>query len=263
MSIASDTTIALLLQNGELKLTDFLPKNIQPASIDLDLGTGFVKFPGGQCIQLTPDRPPEPAIESTKSVERLLTLRPGEFALGRTKQRVTLSDRIVARVEGRSSLGRLGLMVHATAGFIDPGFDGHITLELLNISDNTLVLHPDMSICQLAIEVMVAASTRPYGHASRSSKYQGQVEVTSSMYNEMVKAEPKTVINDTKPTLHIGTRVYHRRADLFGRIETIEAESTSIPAVAFVKYEYPVRHDAPATRALLSELVPDYLVRTD
>jgi dCTP deaminase len=109
-------------------------------------------------------------------------LHPGEFVLGSTEERVALPDDIVARIEGKSSLGRLGLLIHSTAGFVDPGWDGHVTLELANVASLPITLYPGMKIGQLSFMRMTSPADRPYGKGALGSKYQGQRGPTPSRY---------------------------------------------------------------------------------
>jgi dCTP deaminase len=111
-------------------------------------------------------------------------LHPGEFVLGSTRERLALPDDVVARIEGKSSLGRLGLLIHSTAGFIDPGFDGHITLELANVASLPITLYPGMKIGQISFMRMTTAADHPYGSGATGSKYQGQRGPTPSRYFE-------------------------------------------------------------------------------
>ncbi|WP_420452378.1 dCTP deaminase [Ilumatobacter sp.] len=111
-------------------------------------------------------------------------LHPGEFVLGSTYERIAVPDDLVARVEGKSSLGRLGLLIHSTAGFIDAGFDGHITLELANVASLPITLYPGMKIGQVSFMQMTSAAERPYGSGAAGSKYQGQRGPTPSRYFE-------------------------------------------------------------------------------
>lgn len=114
-------------------------------------------------------------------------LHPGEFALGSTLERIVVPDDLVARVEGKSSLGRLGLLIHSTAGFIDAGFDGHITLELSNVANLPITLYPNMKIGQVSFMMMTTPADQPYGKGARGSKYQGQRGPTPSRYFENFK----------------------------------------------------------------------------
>jgi dCTP deaminase len=116
--------------------------------------------------------------------ERTFILHPGEFVLGSTLERVALPDDTVGRIDGKSSLGRLGLLIHSTAGFIDPGFDGHITLELSNVASLPITLYPGMKIGQISFLRMTTAADVPYGATQLGSKYQGQRGPTPSRYWE-------------------------------------------------------------------------------
>jgi len=114
--------------------------------------------------------------------ERPFILHPGEFVLGSTLERVTLPDDLVARLEGKSSLGRLGLLIHSTAGFIDPGWDGHVTLELSNVANLPITIYHGMKIGQISFMQLSEPTSTPYGSASLGSKYQGQRGPTPSRY---------------------------------------------------------------------------------
>ena len=149
---------------------------IQPASIDLRLDKDFIvyKLPHLPCIDPR-------QVETLETYTRRITmaegqpfiLHPGEFALGCTLESVKVPDDLVARVEGRSTFGRLAIVVHATAGFIDPGFEGQITLELSNLGRCAVMLYPGTRISQIVFQTMTSPAERPYGEA-RGSKYQGQ-----------------------------------------------------------------------------------------
>lgn len=150
-------------------------KQLQPASIDLTLSNEVIRFYNKGIIDVQ---------EGTKNYrmeeEDFIVIQPGEFLLGSTIENIKLPDNIVGRIEGRSSLGRLGLMVHSTAGFIDPGFEGNITLEMYNLNCSPIRLSPKMRICQIAFEILSGFAERPYGHKELTSKYQGQTKVTPS-----------------------------------------------------------------------------------
>lgn len=154
---------------------------LQPASIDVRLDRQFLVFEGHRYGHI------DPAIEQpdlTRLVEpadgEAFVLHPGEFVLASTYERVVLADDLAGRLEGKSSLGRLGLMTHSTAGFIDPGFAGHITLELSCVAPLPIVLWPGMKIGQLAVMEMSGPAEHPYGSAVRGSRYQGQRGPTAS-----------------------------------------------------------------------------------
>src|SRR5689334_300909 len=114
--------------------------------------------------------------------EEPFVLHPGEFVLGQTLERIRLPDDLVARLEGKSSLGRLGLLIHSTAGFIDPGWDGHVTLELSNVANLPITIYPGMKIGQISFMQLTEPAATPYGSASIGSKYKGQRGPTASRY---------------------------------------------------------------------------------
>jgi len=176
--ILSDRDILARLKAGDLVVDplDDPDLQVQPASIDLRLGNEFLVFRNPHIPFIDPREP-----HTADYTERIMVpddgtfiMHPGEFALGTTFERVRIPSDLVAKVEGRSSLGRLAVVVHATAGFIDPGFEGHITLELSNLGRVPVALRPRMRVSQIAIHQMTSPAARPYGHPTRGSKYQGQ-----------------------------------------------------------------------------------------
>ena len=189
----SDKTIRDAVSSGELGVTPG-PTDIQyqPASLDLHLGREFFSFSNGH-EPIDPDMPFDESwgekIVLPDSTEFFL-LEEGRFLLATTVETVRMPNDWVARVEGRSSLGRLGLIVHATAGFIDPGFTGQITLEMFNLGHRPIKLRPGMRICQLSFTKLDQPAVRPYGHPELKSKYNGQVGVTSSKLHLDVKEAP-------------------------------------------------------------------------
>jgi dCTP deaminase len=176
--ILSDRDIRARLRAGDLEITGLRDEalQIQPASVDLRLASEFLIYRPGQISCLDP-REPETLRLATERVNvpdaAGFILHPGEFALGSTKERVKIPHDLVARVDGRSSVGRLAVVVHATAGFIDPGFEGQITLELSNIGRIPVRLYPDMRIAQIVFQLMTSPAETPYGEA-RGSHYHGQ-----------------------------------------------------------------------------------------
>lgn len=153
--------------------------SLQPASYDLHLDREYLKFKEPYTIDIK--KPVDELMYRTEMTDRLL-LMSGMFVLVQTVERVRLPTDLVGRVEGRSSLGRLGIMVHITAGYIDPGFDGQITLEIANLSNNTVILYPGMRIAQLSLSMLSSPAQVPYGstNLASSSKYQEQRGVTPS-----------------------------------------------------------------------------------
>jgi dCTP deaminase len=183
MVVLSDRTIKSELAKGRIVIEPLDPEDIQPSSVDLHLDRQFRVFRNSRL----------PYIDVRRSMEGLtdlieipddkpFILHPGEFALGSTLERVALPDDTVARLEGKSSLGRLGLLIHSTAGFIDPGWDGHLTLELSNVANLPITLYFGMKIGQISFLRMTTPVERPYGSASLRSKYQGQREPTPSRF---------------------------------------------------------------------------------
>jgi len=178
--ILSDTDVTAALNDSSLEIDPLMPDQVQPASIDLTLGDTFLAYSSPlwaeDVVLGASDTLPE-MIESAGPYR----LTPGSFVLGSTVERVRLGSQLCAQVEGRSSVGRLGLAVHITAGFIDPGFNGRITLELYNFSQRTIVLTPGVRICQLSVQLCKSACSVPYGDPSRANKYQGQDGTKASL----------------------------------------------------------------------------------
>lgn len=176
--ILSDADIQARLAKGDLVINplDDPDLQIQPASVDLRMGNEFIVFKPGHIPCIYIDRADD-AEDYTDEVyiedDEYFILHPGEFALGTTYEHVEIPDDLVARIEGRSSLGRLAVIVHATAGFIDPGFQGRITLELSNLGKVPVALKPKMRCSQVVFHTMQTKSARPYG-VGRGSKYQNQ-----------------------------------------------------------------------------------------
>ena len=176
--ILSDTDLLERLGEGELVVDpiDDLDTQVQPASIDMRLGSEFLEFQRTNIPCIHPNRADEvdEYVRETYVEEGdEFILHPGDFVLGTTKERVEIPPDLVATVEGRSSLGRLAIIIHATAGFIDPGFSGQITLELSNLGAAPVALSPGMRVSQIVFTELKSPSTRPYG-SERGSKYQNQ-----------------------------------------------------------------------------------------
>ena len=177
--ILSDRDIRARLKLGDLEIAPLADPalQIQPASVDLRLGDEFIVYKPGQITCLDP-RDPETLSAATERIvvpqSGAFILHPGEFALGSTIERVAIPPDLVARVDGRSSVGRLAVVVHATAGFIDPGFAGQITLELSNLGRIPVKLYPSMRIAQIVLQTMSSPSELPYGQ-QRGSHYHGQM----------------------------------------------------------------------------------------
>ena len=170
----SDHDILWARGRDDLDITPWDAEMVQPASIDVRLGNQFLYLHHmGSPLELDPARDNSEEFYPMVAEDKFI-LHPGDFVLASTVETIKLSDRIAARVEGKSSLGRLGLLTHITAGFIDPGFEGQITLELSNVTTRPIILHVGMKIAQVCFTRMESPSIRPYGSALVGSHYQGQ-----------------------------------------------------------------------------------------
>jgi dCTP deaminase len=179
--LLSDRDIKTELGSGRISLQPYDPNMLQPSSIDVRLDRFFRLFDNHKYPYIDPaeDQPELTRLIEAKPDEPFI-LHPGEFVLGSTYELVTLPDDVAARLEGKSSLGRLGLLTHSTAGFIDPGFSGHVTLELSNVATLPIKLWPGMKIGQLCFFRLSSAAEQPYGSSAYSSRYQGQRGPTAS-----------------------------------------------------------------------------------
>jgi len=183
VSVLSDGTITRLVEEGRIRIDPWDPGLVQPASVDLRLGDSFRVFHNHRTSAIDLRSPPDNLTEEVLVPEgETFVIHPGEFCLGRTLEWVELPDDIVARIEGKSSLGRLGLIVHATAGFCDPGWRGTLTLELNNLTRVPIKLHPGLEIAQLSFMMLDRPARRPYGSPDLGSHYQGQRAATASRY---------------------------------------------------------------------------------
>jgi dCTP deaminase len=182
-SVLSDGTIRRLVEDGRIRIDPWDPGMVQPASVDLRLGSSFRVFHNHRITAVDLGDPPSELTEQVVVEDGgTFVIHPGEFCLGRTEEWVELPDDVVARIEGKSSLGRLGLVVHATAGFCDPGWKGTLTLELANFNSVPIILRPGLPIAQLSFMALDRPAERPYGHPELGSHYHGQVEATESRY---------------------------------------------------------------------------------
>jgi dCTP deaminase len=181
--VLSDRTIKRLLAEGRIGIDPYDDSLLQPSSVDVRVDRFFRVFHNNRYPFIDVKREQE---ELTSLVEidddTPFMLHPGEFVLGSTLERVRLPDDLVARLEGKSSLGRLGLLIHSTAGFIDPGWDGHVTLELSNVANLPITIYHGMKIGQLSFVQLSEAAESPYGSGTLGSKYQGQQGPTPSRY---------------------------------------------------------------------------------
>src|SRR5579859_4615076 len=181
--VLSDATIARCLAEGRIEIDPYDESLLQPSSVDVRVDNLFRVFHNNRYSFI--DVKVEQA-ELTELVtvdgDQPFVLHPGEFVLGSTLERIRLADDLVARLEGKSSLGRLGLLIHSTAGFIDPGWDGHVTLELSNVANLPITIYPGMKIGQISFMQMTEPAAKPYGSSSIGSKYKGQKGPTPSRY---------------------------------------------------------------------------------
>jgi dCTP deaminase len=171
------------LAEGRIRIDPYDETDLQPSSIDLHLDRSFRVFRNNRYPYIDV-RSPQPDLTELLTVadDKPFVLHPGEFVLGQTLEWVELPDDLVARLEGKSSLGRLGLLIHSTAGYVDPGWKGKLTLELSNVAKLPIALYFGMKIGQISFFEMSSPVDRPYGSAGLGSKYQGQSEPTASAY---------------------------------------------------------------------------------
>jgi dCTP deaminase len=182
--VLSDRTIRQLLEDGRIGIDPYDDELLQPSSVDVRVDRFFRVFRNSRYPYIDVKEPMEDLTElvEVSDDEQPFILHPGEFVLGSTLERITLPDDLVARLEGKSSLGRLGLLIHSTAGFIDPGWDGHVTLELSNVANLPITIYVGMKIGQLSFVQLTEPAESPYGSAAIGSKYQGQAGPTPSRY---------------------------------------------------------------------------------
>ncbi len=181
--ILSDGTIRAAIAEGRIGIDPLLDDGIQPSSVDVRLGSSFRVFANHRYAYIDVRQEQPELTEVVEAGSEPFILHPGEFVLGSTLERITLPADIVARLEGKSSLARLGLVIHSTAGFIDAGFDGDVTLELSNVATLPILLYPGMKVAQFAFFALDKPAEHPYGSGASGSKYQGQAGPTASRYH--------------------------------------------------------------------------------
>jgi dCTP deaminase len=181
--VLSDRTIREEVEAGRIAFDPFDPTLIQPSSVDMRVDRKFRVFHNARRPFIDVREPMDDLTELVEvSDDEPFILHPGEFVLGQTLERVRLPDDIVARLEGKSSLGRLGLLIHSTAGFVDAGWEGNLTLELSNVATLPITIYHGMPIGQISFMRMDSPVETPYGTAETGSKYQGQAEPTPSRF---------------------------------------------------------------------------------
>jgi dCTP deaminase len=184
VSVLSDRDIRAGLDDGSITIRPYDAHDLQPSSVDLHLDRSFRVFRNNRYAFIDV-RAPQPDLTEMLTIadDEPFILHPGEFVLGQTHEWVELPNDLVARLEGKSSLGRLGLLIHSTAGYVDPGWKGNLTLELSNVANLPIALYFGMRIGQISFFKMSSPVDRPYGSPELGSKYQGQSEPTASAFH--------------------------------------------------------------------------------
>ena len=191
--ILSDRDLKIELESGRVVVDPLGSNAIQPSSIDLRIGRHFRIFANTRYPYIDVRKPMHDLTELVEVTgEEPFILHPGEFVLGTTLERVAIPDDLVGRLEGKSSLGRLGLLIHSTAGFVDAGFSGNLTLELSNVANLPITLYPGMKIGQISLFRMTSPAEKPYGSDRLGSKYLDQVGPTPSRYWENFDPGPES-----------------------------------------------------------------------
>ena len=189
--VLSDRTIKEEIAKGRLIIEPYDPDCVQPASVDVHLDNKLLVFREWQPPFYIDLRQPLDGLTEEVEVKNheYFALQPGTFVLGSTREYIAVPDDIVAHLEGKSSLGRVGLLIHSTAGYVDPGWQGHLTLELSNMSRLPILLYPGMKICQISFYCLTSPAERPYGSPELRSKYQGQTgPIPTKYFQEFDKA---------------------------------------------------------------------------
>ena len=181
--VLSDRSIRAEIESGRIVIEPFDERLVQPSSVDVRVDGRFRVFHNSRYPYIDVRQPMDDLTELVeKHGDEPFILHPGEFVLGQTLEQVTLPDDLVARLEGKSSLGRLGLLIHSTAGFVDSGFSGNLTLELSNVANLPITIYYGMPIGQISFMRMDSPVEHPYGSGATGSKYQGQAEPTPSRF---------------------------------------------------------------------------------
>ena len=181
--ILSDRTIKERMRDGDLIVDPLGPNAVQPASVDVRLDAEILVFRNSWRTHIDVMRPADDVVERVLiEDDRPFLLHPGQFALGSTLERVAIPDDVVARIEGKSSLARYGLLIHSTAGFVDPGWDGKLTLEFSNVGILGITLRAGMKIGHISFTQLTTPADNPYGSGDLRSKYQGQNGPVASRY---------------------------------------------------------------------------------
>ncbi len=197
--VLSDHTIKEELEKGRIVIDPLDPEDIQPASVDLRLDRKILVFSNSRRPHIDVRMSMDDLTETVEIADEIpFILHPGEFVLGSTLEHIELPDDLVARLEGKSSLGRIGLVIHSTAGFVDPGWKGHLTLELSNLARLPITLYYGMKIGQISYLRLTTPADRLYGSEGLGSKYQGQTDPTASRFSQEFSG-PGTPIRTSSP----------------------------------------------------------------
>ena len=180
MTVLSDRTIKMMLSEGKIVVEPLGDGCIQPASVDVHLDKHILVFRNSRRPFIDVREDLSDLTEMEEISDQPFMLHPGEFVLGSTLETIEIPDDLVARLEGKSSLGRVGLLIHSTAGYVDPGWKGHLTLELSNVANLPITLYHGMKIGQLSFLQLSTPADNPYGSPELGSKYQGQTVPTAS-----------------------------------------------------------------------------------
>ena len=182
--VLSDRSIKEEIEKGRIVVEPFDPSCVQPASVDLHLDRRILVFRTYEYpYHIDPKQPLDGLTTEVEIPEyRSFCLQPGEFVLGSTRELIGIPDDIVARLEGKSSLGRIGLLVHSTAGYVDPGWHGQLTMEIASVARMPILLYAGMKVCQISFLRLTTPADRPYGHPELGSKYQGQTGPTGARF---------------------------------------------------------------------------------
>jgi dCTP deaminase len=187
--VLSDRSIRRLLEEGRIGIDPYDDDLLQPSSVDVRVDRFFRVFHNARYPFIDVKQPMDDLTELVEIDSEPFILHPGEFVLGSTLERIRLPDDLVARLEGKSSLGRLGLLIHSTAGFVDSGFSGNLTLELSNVANLPITIYHGMPIGQMSFMRMDGPVETPYGSRETASKYQGQAEPTPSRFYKNFERE--------------------------------------------------------------------------
>ena len=184
MTVLSDTSITAAIEEGRLGIEPFDPECVEPCSVDLRLGNHFHVFRTDNEDPIDVKDLPDDLVDVLEVADGdFILLEPGAFVLAPTLERITVSDDVMGMLDGKSSLGRLGVHVHATAGVVDAGFSGRLTLDLSNVAGRPIKLYPGMRIAQIVLFDLSTKAARPYGTPALGSKYQGAEDVMGSQFD--------------------------------------------------------------------------------